>query len=106
MTKRRRPAAIEALEKHGSVRRLTDENLETLHDYALIALLQCQYELQRRGVPAKFLVQRTDGIAAFSTDPGKPPLCRCAALTEVETFMDRDGIMRPASSDTKPEEAA
>jgi hypothetical protein len=46
----KQPPVIKLLGKQHGVRRLSDENLNTLHDYALITLLQCQNELQRRGV--------------------------------------------------------
>ena len=73
----KQPIAIAALGKMGGVRRLTDANLQDLHDLTLVALVRCQYELQRRGISGTELVQRTEGISLLSTDPGNPPLCRC-----------------------------
>jgi hypothetical protein len=68
----KRPAAIAALGRLAGVCRLTDANLEKLHDLALIALVRCQHEMQRRGISGIHLVQRTEGISLLSTNPGKP----------------------------------
>jgi hypothetical protein len=103
---KRIPPVIEALGKGPCVRRLSDENLELLYDYTLIAFLQAQHELGRRGIRPEALVERTACIAALSTDPGQPPLCKCMVRDEGETFVDRDGVVRPAFSDAKPAKVA
>lgn len=73
----RKPPLLDALGKCQGLRRWTDRNLQDLHDLALITLVRSQHELQRRGVSGTDLVQRSQSLALFSTDPGKPPLCEC-----------------------------
>jgi hypothetical protein len=72
-----KPEILRVLGRHHGVRQLSDENLGLLHDYALITLVRCQYEMQRRGIPSSVIIQRSEAIASLSTDPGNPPACRC-----------------------------
>ncbi|HWE22153.1 MAG TPA: hypothetical protein VG758_34095 [Hyphomicrobiaceae bacterium] len=43
---KRTPEIIKMLGKLQNVSSLTDENLRTLHDYSLIPLVRCQYEMK------------------------------------------------------------
>ena len=86
---KRKPPVLDALGKLQGVRRFTDANLEHLHDLALVALVRCQCEMQKRGIPSIALVQRSEGVSLLATDPGKPPLCRCIAAALDPTSVEK-----------------
>jgi hypothetical protein len=47
---KRRPGVIDALNNCGDLSRFTDANLQTLHLYAWITVIQCNEEIARRGI--------------------------------------------------------
>jgi len=59
MSKRKRPPVIDVLGKmrDTTIERMTDVNLDQLHDYSLLVLWGAMRELERRGKPQSVAVR-------------------------------------------------